>query len=292
MLRLLIIAALIVAGYWALLFLSQRSIAFPSPSLGSAPPRPADAEPIWLESEAGRTEAWFLAPTGPSSGPAGLVLFAHGNAELIDDWPAEFAQPRSWGLAVLLVEYPGYGRSGGRASRRTIEASFRSAFDWAAARPDIDSRRIILYGRSIGGGAVGALILKRPAAALILESTFTNTTAFAAGFGAPGFLVLDRFDNLHVITTFRGPRLIVHGKHDEVVPVEHGRRLAAAAGIPLHELPCGHNDCPRPWPIVKTFLEAANLIAAPTLSRGSIVAAGSRSPIVDWGGVAAEPIDN
>jgi pimeloyl-ACP methyl ester carboxylesterase len=261
MLRLLILAAVIVAIYWALLFLIQRSIAFPAPPPAGAPPRPADAQSIWLESEAGRTEAWFLPPLGPSNGPAGLVLFAHGNAELIDDWPDGFAEPRSWGLAVLLVEYPGYGRSGGRSSRRTIEACFEAAFDWAVARPDIDARRVILYGRSLGGGAVGALSLKRPAAALVFESTFTNTTAFASGFGAPAFLVRDRFDNLHVIAAFQGPRLIVHGSRDEVVPIAHGRRLAAAAGIPLHELPCGHNDCPRPWPIVKAFLETANLIA-------------------------------
>ena len=261
MLRLLIVAAAIVAGYWTLLFLIQRSIAFPSPSPAGARPRPADAQSIWLESDAGRTEAWFLPPLDPSRGPAGLVLFAHGNAELIDDWPEAFAEPRSWGLAVLLVEYPGYGRSGGRSSRQTIEASFAAAFDWAVARPDIDARRVILYGRSLGGGAVGALSLKRPAAALIFESTFTNTTAFAAGFGAPAFLVRDRFDNLQVIATFRGPRLIVHGNRDEVVPIEHGRRLAAAGGVPLNVLPCGHNDCPRPWQLVKAFLEKAALIS-------------------------------
>jgi fermentation-respiration switch protein FrsA (DUF1100 family) len=260
MIRLLIIAALVIAGYWALLFLIQRSIAFPGRSPSGAAPRPADAESIWLESSAGRTEAWFLPPKGAASGPAPLLLFAHGNGELIDDWPAAFDEPRSWGCAVLLVEYPGYGRSGGRSSRRTIEASFNAAFDWAAARPDIDARRIVLYGRSLGGGAVGALSLNRSAAALIFESTFTNTTAFASGFGAPRFLVRDRFDNLQVVAAFRGPRLIFHGDRDETVPTEHGRRLAAAAGVPLHLLPCGHNDCPRPWPLVRSFLEQANLI--------------------------------
>jgi pimeloyl-ACP methyl ester carboxylesterase len=196
------------------------------------------------------------------AGPAPILLFAHGNAELINDWPFAFGEPRTWGLAVLLVEYPGYGLSGGSPSQRTIQASFEAAFDWAVAQPDIDARSVILYGRSLGGGAVAALSLTRPAAALVLESTFTSTTAFAAGLGAPWFLVRDRFDNLRAVTSFKRPRLIIHGDRDSIVPTAHGRQLAAAAGVPLHLMPCGHNDCPRPWEVLRTFLAEAGLLAA------------------------------
>lgn len=260
MTRFLTLAALVIAGYWTLLFIVQRSLAFPAPSLADAPPRPADARPVWIESPEGRTEAWLLPPLSPPAGPAPLLLFAHGNAELIDYWPSEFTEPRTWGLAVLLVEYPGYGRSGGAPSRRTIQATFEAAYGWAASEPELDARRIILYGRSLGGAAVAALSTSRPAAALVLESTFTNTTAFAAGLAAPWFLVRDRFDNLRAVANFRGPRLVLHGDHDDVVPTVHGRRLAAAAGVPLHLMPCGHNDCPRPWAVLRSFLEEASLL--------------------------------
>lgn len=259
MTRFLTGAAIFVAAYWLLLFLVQRAMIYPAPAPGGFA-RPADAQQIWLNTPAGATEAWFLPPHNTGSRPAPLILFAHGNAELIDHWAAAFSEPRDWGMAVLLVEYPGYGRSAGRPSQETIGRTFEAAFDWARAQPGIDTGRVVLYGRSLGGGAVAALSLTRPAAALILESSFTTTAALALRFLAPPFLVRDRFDNLTAIGKFRGPRLILHGDHDEIIPTSHGRRLAAAAGVPVELLPCGHNDCERPWPQIHRFLVREGMI--------------------------------
>jgi fermentation-respiration switch protein FrsA (DUF1100 family) len=189
-----------------------------------------------------------------------LLLFAHGNAELINHWGQAFAEPRRWGLAVLLVEYPGYGHSGGAPSQGSIQQTFEAAFDWAVNQPTVDSTRIILYGRSLGGGAIAGLSRTRPGAALVLESSFTSAAAMAAAFGAPPFLVRDRFDNLEAVTRFRGPRMILHGDHDRIVPTEHGRRLATAAGVELHLMPCGHNDCARPWAALRAFLQENQLL--------------------------------
>jgi len=257
--RLLTGVAVFVAAYWLLLFLLQRSVIFPAPT-GDGAPRPSDATQVWLDTPAGQTEAWYLPPRNPGSRPAPLILFAHGNAELIDHWATAFSEPRTWGVAVLLVEYPGYGRSAGQPSQRSIGRTFEAAYDWAKAQPGVDTSQVILYGRSLGGGAVAALSLTRPAAALVLESSFTTTGALALRFLAPSFLVRDRFDNLTAIRQFGGPKLILHGDHDEVIPTSHGRRLAAAAGVPLQLLPCGHNDCDPPWPQLHRFLIQAGIL--------------------------------
>jgi fermentation-respiration switch protein FrsA (DUF1100 family) len=196
-----------------------------------------------------------------------LLLFGHGNGELIDYWPGEFREPRTWGMAVLLVEYPGYGRSAGRPSERAIRDAFVAAYDWAAAEHDIDADRIVGYGRSLGGGAVGRLSLERSLAALIFESAFSSTRPFARGFGAPGFLVRDPFDNVEALRAFDGPALVIHGARDEVIPVTHGRTLASAAGVPLHELACGHNDCPRAWPLIEQFLADNDLLTVSDTER-------------------------
>jgi pimeloyl-ACP methyl ester carboxylesterase len=156
-------------------------------------------------------------------------------------------------MAVLLVEYPGYGRSEGKPSRGTIQQAFEAAYDWALSRPDVDPARVVFYGRSLGGAVVAALSATRPAAALILESSFTRTADFARGFAAPSFLVRDRFDNLAALRAFRGPRLVLHGDRDVIVPTEHGRRLADAAGVELYLMSGGHNDCARPWEVVRAF---------------------------------------
>jgi fermentation-respiration switch protein FrsA (DUF1100 family) len=189
------------------------------------------------------------------------VVFAHGNGELIDDWAAAFEPPRRWGAGVLLVEYPGYGRSTGSPSQDSIAATMTSAFDQMAARADVDPAKIIAYGRSLGGGAACALARERKLAGLVLESTFTSVRQLASGFGLPGFLVRDPFDNLDALRGFSGPVLIVHGEHDEIIPVQHAEALHAASPRSRLALePCGHNDCQRPWALVKDFLLEHDLI--------------------------------
>jgi hypothetical protein len=267
MLRLLSIGLTVLVclagGYFGLACAMQRSVLFPAPPAGGADAlaRIPDAERIWLETNGARTEAWYLPPMPAESRPAPLVIFTHGNGELIDDWAVAFEPLRRWGAGVLLVEYPGYGRSTGSPSQRSIAATMTNAYDRMRARADVDPQRIIAYGRSLGGGAACALASERSIAALVLESTFTSVRPLALGFGLPGFLVRDPFDNLDVLRGYPGPVLIVHGERDEIIPVAHASALHAAAPRSRLALePCGHNDCERPWLLVRDFLRENGLL--------------------------------
>jgi fermentation-respiration switch protein FrsA (DUF1100 family) len=244
------------AGYLALACAMQRSVLYPAPPAPASPERLAaiaGAEQIRLES--GESETWLLSPLRGSTRPATLIVFAHGNGELIDDWGEAFAPPRLWGAAVLLVEYPGYGRSGGTPSQTSILEAMERAYDAVRGRAGIDPSRIVAYGRSLGGGAACALARERSVAALVLESTFTSVRPLARGFGLPGFLVRDPFDNLDALRAYPGPVLIIHGESDDLIPPEHAAALhAAAPRSRLELLPCGHNDCPRPWGLLRAFL--------------------------------------
>jgi len=262
---LLAILGLLLA-YWAVLYVAQRSLLFPAPPLAGSPARPDDARPIWLDTSNGRVEMWWLPPVGAWSSPHGVLLFTHGNGELIDSWPEAFDEPRAWGLGVLLLEYPGYGRSGGRPSEGAIREAILAADGWARGQADIDRSRIIPYGRSLGGSAAAMLAAERPVPALILESAFTSARAFASQFRAPGFLVRDPLDTLEAVRRFSGPILVLHGDRDEIVPTDHGRALAAASPrATLQLLRCGHNDCPRPWEAIRAFLQAHDLLPPPMI---------------------------
>jgi pimeloyl-ACP methyl ester carboxylesterase len=245
-------AVLLYVAYCSLLFLFQRQVLFPRHHIG-APLGTAKGisglETMWLSTESGRVEAWFLPARMDHKGkPLPALIFAHGNAELIDFWPHEFTPLTALEIGVMLVEYPGYGRSGGRPSQKSITEAFVAAYDALVARDDVDSSRIILLGRSLGGGAVCALAAKRPSAALILLSTFSSVRACASSFFVPSFLVLDPFDNLALVRSYTGPILVIHGRHDNLIPYKHGIELARAAKLgKMITYDCRHNDCPPSW---------------------------------------------
>jgi hypothetical protein len=239
-------------GWWALIWW-QRAMMYPRPA---PPPDGAKAPGVEVLGlgPGGDVEAWLLAAEGVSS-PAPAMLFFHGNGELVDFWREDFRAVQSWGVSVLLVEYPGYGRSGGRPSQRSIERVAVAAWDALAARPEVDAGRIVAYGRSLGGTVACRLARRRELAALVLESTFLSAPAMARELGFPGWIVVDRFDCEEALPEYEGPTLILHGEHDRIVPPSHARRLATIARRPLLvELPCGHNDCPRPWEEIRGFL--------------------------------------
>lgn len=235
-------------AYLAFLFLVQRQIVFPAGLAGPAPGPPPlpGLEVHQVRGDGDPAEAWYLPPAGVRGGlrhPA--VILAHGNAEVIDGCLGEFTPFTRMGAGLLLVEYPGYGRTPGAPSQEAIGEVFATAYDWLAARPDVDPERIVLAGRSLGGGVACQLAARRPSAALILISTFTSARAFAARYLAPGFLVRDPFDSLSVLGAYEKPVLVFHGLRDDIIPFAHGAALAAAASRGrLVPLDCAHNDCP------------------------------------------------
>ena len=262
-------ALILYLAYCSILFLLQRHVLFPRYQIGTPSETVKNIpglEKMWLHTSCGKIEAWFLPPaTDLGAEPAPAVIFAHGNAELIDFWPQELKNFTSLGMGLLLVEYPGYGRSEGSPSQRSVTEAFVAAYDALVTRKEVDPSRIVLFGRSIGGGAVCALAAERPSAALILLSAFTSVKPFALNFLVPSFLIQDPFDNLAVVSAYSGPVLVIHGKNDNLIPYKHGVTLYHAAQRgQLVTYDCRHNDCPPNWNTfwhdVTTFLHDAGII--------------------------------
>lgn len=255
-------------GYCGLLFLLQRSMLFPTQytvSIAGMSHNFPTLEIIWLETGFGKVESWFLPAIGkPEGKPAPIVIFAHGNAELIDSWPHEFIKLTRLGISVMLVEFPGYGRSAGSPSEKSITEAFLAAYDAITTRDDVDPSQVILFGRSLGGGAVCALSKYRPIKALILMSTFTSVRSMAKKYLVPGFLIRDPFDNQSAVEKFTGQVLVIHGRFDTVIPYSHGSSLfESARDAELITYKAGHNDCPPNWDMfwrdVEMFLKKNGL---------------------------------
>jgi fermentation-respiration switch protein FrsA (DUF1100 family) len=263
--------ALCLAALLFLTWLIQRYATFPRPPDSAWDPAARAAnggEQVWLTVDGTRVEAWFLPPRG-GEGRAPLLIYSHGNAELIDMRADEFAPLRAAGIGVLQVEYPGYGRSQGSPSEESLTAALVAAYDWAARGTvansrRIDTRRIIGQGRSLGGGAIAQLAARRPLAALVLESTFENFDDVVMGYGVPRWLLINHFDTRAVLSHYPGPVLLLHGTDDRVFASAHALALAAVARrATVHLEPCGHNDCPRQWELVLSFLSKNGVCRKP-----------------------------
>ncbi len=266
----MLIGIALIAVAWAALVLAlQRSVLYPRGMIRRTPgavPAVTGLQELWLDTPDGRVEGWLL-PAEPNrkDSPAGAVIYAHGNGEVIDDWPQPLELYRHMGLSVLLVEYRGYGRSAGSPSQTAIISDFARWYDRLVDRPEIDADRIVFHGRSLGGGVMGVLTESRPPAALILESAFTSVSAIAWRAGVPPFLVLDKFDTRRAVARLDAPLLILHGRDDRIVPVSHAHRLKQAAEhgrLALYD--AGHNDglfqFGDYWREIETFLRDHGII--------------------------------
>ena len=238
--------------YALCLYIFQHALMFPGQRTLSAddpPDLPEGAERFWMDVDGKPVEGWFLPPTDTTAKKPPLVIFAHGNAELIDFFKDRFQVFRENGLAVALVGYPGFGRSGGNASEASIRETFVDAYDILASRDDVDPENVILVGRSMGGGAVCLLADQRPSSALILVSTYESMIAMSLRYLVPSILVKSPLDNISVVREYPNPVLVLHGPSDKVIPYSHGVALSEAAsdGTLWTYENVAHVDCPPNW---------------------------------------------
>ena len=189
--------------------------------------------------------AWLL-PAVPASDRSGVIVWFHGNGETLAGLAPIFREFRVPGVALLAVEYRGYGGPG-IATVADVERDAISVWEWLAARPDIDMSKVIVYGRSIGSGPAIHLAAERAVAGLIVESGFTTMRKLGHYHMpvVPSFLAGNGFQNLDRIARTRCPILLIHGDRDRVVPFVMGQALAARAGARAEfwALPgADHND--------------------------------------------------
>jgi uncharacterized protein len=188
--------------------------------------------------------AWFLPARGE---PRATVLFLHGNAENVSTHVAAVAWMPAAGFNVLALEYRGYGMSGGVASLPGVQLDIDAAFHALAARPEVDARRIVLLGQSLGGAlaihyaARGAQ--RARVRALVADSAFADYRLIVreklAGFivtwpfqWLPALTVDNDYAPLAAIHEVTAPVLLIHGERDGVVPLHHAHLLYERAAQP------------------------------------------------------------
>ena len=261
LLRILLGVIIAYAVLVLLAWLFQERMAFPAPS-GALPDvaelKRLGAERIELVMRDGTRIAGVYLPSRSRPNPVGQsdsrtvghksagMLWFYGNGENVGaiwDIVVEWQPP---GVAVLVVDYPGYGASGGRATEPGLYEAADLAYQALAGRADIDPSRLFVYGRSLGSAVATHTAATHRVAGVVLESPFTNAREMSGQhYGLfPRFILRLRLDNLGTIARVRCPVLVFHGTADRLVPPRMGEAVARAAPGPVELVwieGAGHN---------------------------------------------------
>jgi pimeloyl-ACP methyl ester carboxylesterase len=136
-----------------------------------------------------------------------------------------------WGW--LMINYRGFGLSGGSPSERTVLGDAKRIYDWAATRPDIDATNIVVLGRSLGSYVAIAVAAARKVRAAILATPFDSAAALGEEHlhGLPlGWLVKTRYNPGLMAPLVSVPALFLLAEKDDVTPVKNGLALARRWG--------------------------------------------------------------
>lgn len=210
----------------------------------------ADVREVHFTTEDGvRLYGWVQ---GPDSASRKIIQFM-GNGEFVGPAAKLYADTaKALDAQFLLFDYRGFANSEGEPSERGLYADARAA--WKFATIELGWKRIIIWGRSLGGAPAIKLTTElieagTPPAALILESPFASIRAMAkakmAHLGKPEWLIYESYDNLSRAPALTLPVFHLHSVLDEVIPYQQAEDLHEALPGPKELLTLGavgHND--------------------------------------------------
>jgi hypothetical protein len=230
--RVLALTGAVLAALLALLWLTQRRMMyFPS---GDVPP-PAqvglsNAETVTFATDDGLTlNGWFVPAAGASTGTVIVFNGNAGNRAYRSDLAARLA---AQGLAVLLFDYRGYGENLGSPTEEGLALDARAARRYVLSRADVDARRLVYFGESLGSAVAVRLAVEHPPHAVILRSPFMSFVELGRlhyPILPVGWILRDRYPSIDRIAKIGCPLLVIAGSADSLVPAAQSRRLFEAA---------------------------------------------------------------
>ena len=172
------------------------------------------------------------------------ILFFHGNGEIVSDYDAIGPFYTKYGMNFLAADYRGYGRSSGTPTVTFMlhdsHLILAAVKDWLAGAGHTGP--LLIMGRSLGSAAALELAAthRGDVAGLILESGFATTLPLLMALGVNvagmGITEEDGFRNVRKISVFNKPTLLIHGQHDEIIPVNSAAILQAQSPARMKEL--------------------------------------------------------
>ena len=250
-LRGLLVVVLLIGTVMGILWAVQRQLIY-FPEAAQVPPAGEvvpGARDVTLRTHDGlELGAWFFpARKGRSPHTPMAVLVAPGNGGSRVGRAGLAEELSDRGLAVLLMDYRGYGGNPGSPTEEGLAADALAAAE-ALEALGYPPERTIYFGESLGTGVVAALHVRRPPAGMVLRSPFTELAEVGTHhypFLPVRLLLRDRFRVVEHLASSDVPVTVIYGDHDTVVPSALSATVADAASALAERMVISgadHND--------------------------------------------------
>jgi len=209
------------------------------------PPYASGAEEVWIKSADGNDIHglhWKAKEDRPT------LLYLHGNAQSVYEWALVREELLALDCGMLLIDYPGYGKSSGTPTESSLYAAGHAALEWLTGAQNIAEKEILVLGKSLGGGVTCEILQGKTIKGVILESTFSSIPAVASKLipePIEGMIFkTERYDSVLKVPKINSPILIVHGTADELIPFAEAEKLYDAASEPkkIYSVQGGHHN--------------------------------------------------
>jgi fermentation-respiration switch protein FrsA (DUF1100 family) len=227
---------LLVAAYLAglvLLYVRQREMLFPIPTIERTSPAAADCpeaeEHVLTTSDGEKVIVWHV----PAKPGRPVILYFPGNGDFLAGRVSRFKAMTADGTGLVALSYRGYAGSSGAPSEQGLLSDAAAAYAFTSARYGAD--RIVAWGFSLGTGVAVALASDHAIGKLILEAPYTSTVDIAAlafRYVPVRLLMRDQFRSDERIARVTVPLLVMHGTNDLAISILFGERLFALAHEP------------------------------------------------------------
>ena len=172
------------------------------------------------------------------------ILFLHGNAGSLENRIHKINHFMNMNINFLLISWRGFSDNKGKPTEKGLYEDARSAVAWLKNK-GINENNIIIYGESLGTGVTTEISQNKNFAGLILESPFTSM--IAAGKDKYPFLPIkillkDKYESDKKIKNIKVPILVMHGKVDNLVPFDMGKKIYELANEPKYSYFSEYDD--------------------------------------------------
>lgn len=148
----------------------------------------------------------------------GVIFYLHGNAGALDSWGEVARTYTSLNYDVFLLDYRGYGKSGGAINgQKQLFDDVQTVYDTLKNR--YAENKIVVLGYSIGTGAASWVASNNNPALLILQAPYYSLTDMMRHSYPiiPTFILKYKFETNNYLKNCKSPVVIFHGNQDEVI---------------------------------------------------------------------------